>query len=94
MGNQGLVIGPLSPGGGHLGARRDQRRLQRFDVVWQGLGTGIHDAGLEHKISRLRRPRGGASQKVAGLSGRLRAPTVLRVSPVDRFQQIAHLAHR
>jgi hypothetical protein len=42
MGDQGLVIGPLSPDGGDLGARRDQRRLQRFDVVRQGFEGGAH----------------------------------------------------
>ena len=43
MGDQGLVVGLLSPGGRDLGARHDQRRLQRVEIVWQRFRGGIHD---------------------------------------------------
>jgi hypothetical protein len=42
MGNQRLIVGALSAGRHDLGARRDQRRLRRFDLVWQGFRAGAH----------------------------------------------------
>jgi hypothetical protein len=44
MSNQRLVIGLLSSGGRSLRARDNQCSFQRFDVVWQGFKTGIHEA--------------------------------------------------
>ncbi len=44
MGDQRLVIGLLSPGGGSLRASDNQGRFQRFDVVWQGSNTSFHEA--------------------------------------------------
>ena len=56
VGDQGLIIGSLGSGhcqlrfslcrpgrfGDALAARGDQRRLQRFDVVWKRIKTRIH----------------------------------------------------
>jgi hypothetical protein len=42
MSNQRLIVGALRAGRGNLGACRDQRRLQLFDVVWQRFRAGVH----------------------------------------------------
>ena len=42
MSDQRLIVGALRAGRGNLGACRDQRRLQRFDVVWQRFRAGVH----------------------------------------------------
>jgi hypothetical protein len=44
MGNQRLIVGTLSPGSRSLRASKKQCRFQRFNVVWQGFKTGIHEA--------------------------------------------------
>ena len=90
MRDQRLIIGLLSPGGGGLRACDNQGCFQRFDVVWQGFNTSFHDAD------------GITKSAICGdfflllryflwLSGALRPPGMLRIAPVDRFQQIAHL---
>jgi hypothetical protein len=43
MGDQRLVVGVLSSDGRDLGASRDQRYFQRFDVVWQSFKAVVHD---------------------------------------------------
>jgi hypothetical protein len=37
-----LIVGALRARRGDLGTRHDQRRFQRFDVVWQSFKTRIH----------------------------------------------------
>ncbi len=68
MGDQRLVIGLLSPGGGSLRASDNQGRFQRLDVVWQGSNTSFHEADGIHKISDLRR-LSSAAQNIFCLSG-------------------------
>ncbi len=84
----------LRPSGRSFRARNDQCRFQRFDVVWQRFKAIIHSWMESQK------PRFGAvflqSHEIIAqlirLSGALRPPAVLRVSPVHRLQQIAHLS--
>jgi hypothetical protein len=42
MGDQRLVVGVLSSHGCDLGASRDQRHFQRFDIVWQSFKAVVH----------------------------------------------------
>ena len=46
MGDQGLVVGGLGPGPSELGARGEQRRLERFNVVGKGVEASVH-RGME-----------------------------------------------
>ncbi len=46
MGDQGLVVGGLGPGPSELGTRREQRRLERFNVVGKGVEASVH-RGME-----------------------------------------------
>jgi hypothetical protein len=49
MGDQRLVVGLLSTNDCDLGARRNQRRFQRVNVIWSGFTTRIH-AQIESQI--------------------------------------------
>lgn len=52
--NQRLVVGLLGANAGEFGARRQQRRLQRFNILRQFLGT------VTHSVMESQRPRFGA----------------------------------
>jgi hypothetical protein len=93
MSNQRLVVGLPSARDGDLRASNDQCRLQRLDIVWQGFRTGAHDA------DRIIKPAICGDfflsfRTFLSLSRALRPPRMLRVSPVDAFEQVTQLRGR
>ena len=91
MSDQRLVIGPLGADLGKLGVRYGQRRLQRLDIFHSGGLLGVHKERWNHKIHRLRRPYLHLGIRFLASARRLWPPGRLRVTPVDPFQEIAHL---
>src|SRR5665213_1071760 len=90
MSDQRLVVGLLSTRRGGLRARDNQGRFQRFDVVWQGFNTSCHEADGITK-SAICGDFFSYPRAFLSLARALRSPGMLRISPVDRFQQITHL---
>jgi hypothetical protein len=97
MRDQRMVIGGCGPGAGQfsadrpsLGARRDQRRLQRVDVS----GTEGRSASTNHMESQNRpfeAPLFAVLQQIF-LSNRRRTPCLQRHAPIDARKQIESCA--
>ncbi len=84
-----MVVGLLGTKAGKFGACCQRRRLERLSVFRSLLGT----APMPNGITKAAISRGlFAISRDYCLSGALRPPVVLRVTPVDCLQQIAHLS--
>jgi hypothetical protein len=67
--------------------RGGQQRLERFDVVREGRCARVHDGHGNTDRSGVKAKNAPEGEKVAGLSGALRTPRILRVTPVDPLRQ-------
>ena len=94
IGAFGLLIGKL--GGNDIGPgdAGKQGRLQGVYVVGQRRDIDCHDQNRIITPMVLARFFCGLSMIFRSLSGRFRAPRMLRIPPVDRLEQIAHLCRR
>ena len=76
-----------------LRPRAEQRLLQRLHIVGQGVQSSIHDRkGITKR--RLWDTLKSRWTQVFRLAGACRPPSLLRISPIDRLEQIAHLRRR
>ena len=76
-----------------LRPRAEQRLLQRLHIVGQSVQSGIHDRnGITKR--RLWDSLKSRWTQVFRLAGACRPPSLLRISPIDRLEQIAHLRWR
>ena len=76
-----------------LRPRAEQRLLQRLHIIGKGVQSGIHDRKgiIKRRLwNSLKCKRAQAFR----LPGACWPPGLLRVSPIDRLEQIAHLRRR